>query len=80
MTEKLQQSLGLTDLEFQLTNDAPSIVAGKQFSSRFYLGYGYGLLDAAQSLILRYKLSKAWSIKADLGADSGADLRYQLER
>ena len=80
MTEKLQQSLGLTSLEFQLNNNAPSVVAGKQFSSKFYLGYGYGLLDAAQSLILRYNLSDAWSIKADLGADSSADLRYQIER
>lgn len=80
MTDKLQESLGLTNLELQLTNNAPSIVAGKQLSSKFYIGYGYGLLDAAQSLILRYNLSKAWSIKADLGADSGADLRYQLER
>jgi translocation and assembly module TamB len=80
MTEKLQQSLGLTSLEFQLNNNALSVVAGKQFSSKFYIGYGYGLLDAAQSLILRYNLSDAWSIKADLGADSGADLRYQIER
>ncbi|MFT6408966.1 MAG: translocation and assembly module TamB, partial [Arenicella sp.] len=80
MTEKLQQSLGLTSLELQLTSNAPSLVAGKQLSSKFYVGYGYGLLDAAQSLILRYNLSEAWSIKADLGTDSGADLRYQIER
>jgi translocation and assembly module TamB len=79
MTEKLQRSLGLSSLELQLTSDAPSLYAGKQLSSTFYVGYGYGLLDAAQSLILRYNLSEAWSIKADLGADSGADLRYQIE-
>ncbi|MFT6098887.1 MAG: translocation and assembly module TamB [Arenicella sp.] len=80
MTEKLQQSLGLTSLELQLTNNAPSVVAGKQLSSKFYIGYGYGLLDAAQSLILRYNLNEAWSVKADLGVNSGADLRYQIER
>jgi translocation and assembly module TamB len=80
MTEKLQQSLGLTSLEFQVTNNAPSVVAGKQLSSKFYVGYGYGLLDAAQSLILRYNLNEAWSVKADLGVNSGADLRYQIER
>ncbi|MBL4672486.1 MAG: translocation/assembly module TamB domain-containing protein, partial [Arenicella sp.] len=80
ITEKLRQSLGLTSLEFQMTNNAPSVVAGKQLSSKVYVGYGYGLLDAAQSLILRYNLSEAWSVKADPGVNSGADLRYQIER
>lgn len=80
MTQRIQDTLGLTNLELQLDNDSPSISAGKQLSSKFYVGYGYGLLDAAQSLILRYKISKAWSIQGDVGADSGADLRYQIER
>ncbi len=79
VTQNLQNALGLSELEVNLTGDEPNIRAGKQLSSRFYVGYGYGLLDAAQSLILRYKLSKAWSIKADLGNDSGADLRYQID-
>lgn len=80
VTQGLQNRLGLTDLQLNLVGSTPNIQAGKQLSSRFYVGYGYGLLDAAQSLILRYKLSDAWSIKADLGADSGADLRYQIDR
>lgn len=80
LTQKLQDTLGLSSLELQVNDNAPSLVAGKQLSSRFYVGYGYGLLDAAQSLILRYQINKAWSIKSDLGADSGADLRYQIER
>lgn len=80
MTNRLQDSLGLSSLELRLTGETPELVAGKQLSSRFYVGYGYGLLDAAQSLVLRYKISEAWSIQGDFGADSGADLRYQLER
>jgi translocation and assembly module TamB len=80
MTEKLQQSLGLTSIEYNLTNNAPSLVAGQQLSSKFYLGYGYGLLDSTQSLILRDNLNEAWSVKADHGVNSGADLRYQIER
>lgn len=79
-TENIRQSLGLSELQLVLNSTAPSIQAGKQLSSKFYIGYGYGLLDATQALILRYKLSKDWSIKADVGADSGADLRYQIER
>lgn len=80
ITRGIQSKLGLTDLQVNLASSAPSIQAGKQLSSKFYVGYGYGLLNAAQTLILRYKLNRAWSIKADLGADSGADLRYQIER
>ena len=79
-TDNIRDSLGLTDLSLELSTDAPSIEAGKQLSSKFYVGYGYGLLDAAQSLILKYQLSDAWSVKADVGADSGADIRYQIER
>lgn len=79
-TQSIRDTLGLTDLELQLTADAPSIQAGKQLSSKFYIGYGYGLLDAAQSFILKYKLSDTWSIKADVGVESGADLRYEIER
>lgn len=80
MTQRIQDSLGLSNLALELDGDAPKISAGKQLSSKFYVGYGYGLLDAAQTIVLRYKISKAWSIQGDLGADSGADLRYQIER
>jgi len=80
ITDQLQNSLGLTDLEFDLSADAPKVRMGKQLASKLYVGYGYGLLDATQSLILKYKLNDAWSIKADLGADSGADLKYEIER
>ena len=79
-TSKIQQTLGLTDLALDINRESPTIQAGKQLSSKFYVGYGYGLLDATQSLILKYQLNDAWSIKADVGADSGADLRYQIER
>ena len=80
MTQRIQDSLGLSSLELQLDGNEPSIRAGKQLSSSFYVGYGYGLLDAAQSLVLRYKINQDWSIQGDLGAESGADLRYQVER
>jgi len=80
VTERIQNTLGLTDLQLNLGSSAPSIQAGKQLSSKFYVGYGYSLLNAVQSLVLRYQLSDFWSIKADVGADSGADLRYQIER
>lgn len=80
LTQRLEETFGLTELEINLADGAPGLIARKQLTSRFSVAYGYGLLDAAQSLFLRYRLSDRWSIKADLGADSGADLRYQIER
>ncbi len=80
LTQRLQDTLGLTELELNLADGEPGLVARKQLTSRFSLAYGYGLLDAAQSLFLRYRLSDRWSIKAEIGSDSGADLRYQIER
>lgn len=80
LTESVQDGLGLSHLELQLEGNSPSVEAGKQLSSQFYIGYGYGLLDAVQSLVLRYKINQAWSIQGDVGADSGADLRYQIQR
>ena len=80
LTQGIQNTLGLTSLDLNLSGSDPSINAGKQLSSKFYVGYGYSLLNAAQTLLLKYQLNKAWSIKADVGADSGADLRYQIDR
>ena len=79
-TNSIRDTIGLSDLSFQLDGNAPSVEAGKRLSSKFFVGYGYGLLDAAQSIILKYQLNTAWSIKADVGVESGADLKYQLER
>lgn len=79
LTHHLEETLGLSALEINLADGSPGLVARKQLTSRFSLSYGYGLLDATQSLFMRYRLSDRWSVKAELGADSGADLRYQIE-
>ena len=79
MTERLEDSLGLSNLELRLAGSDAGLTARKDLSSNISIGYGYGFLDAAQSLFLRYKISDRWSVKADVGIDSGADLRYQIE-
>lgn len=80
LTNDVQQSLGLTELGLDYSDNGPVVKAGKQLSSGLYVGYGYGLLDAAQSLIIKYKINDAWSIQGDLGNKSGADIKYQIDR
>lgn len=80
MTESLRNDLGLTDLSFDFADGDPSLEAGKQFSKNFYVGYGYSLLNAAQSIIMRYRINQNWSLQGDMGETSGADIHYQIER
>ena len=80
LSDKVQQIFGLSTFELNLTDTDPNVFVGKQISSKLNVGYGYSLLDAVQSLILEYKMSQNWSVKANAGANSGADLQYKVER
>jgi len=75
----LTKSLGLTEIEFGGSSSDPSVQLGKQFSSKFYLGYGYGVLSSIQTLLLRYNINKAWSVQSEIGEASGGDIRYRVE-
>ena len=57
-----------------------SFVAGTYLSPSLYVSYGIGLFDPISTLRLRYLLSKKWTLQAETGADTGADLLYRIER
>jgi translocation and assembly module TamB len=62
------------------TTQDTALVIGKYLSPRLYLSYGVGLFDAANSLRLRYQLSRIWVLETESGIEQGADLLYTLER
>ncbi len=82
ITGKLRESLSLDEFGFDSNaNDESAFFIGKYLSPRLYLRYGIGVLDAVNTLSLRYKLSDKWRIEgqsSELG--SGADILYTLER
>ncbi len=82
ITGKLRESLSLDEFGFDSNaNDESAFFIGKYLSPRLYLRYGIGVLDAVNTLSLRYKLSEKWRIEgqsSELG--SGADILYTLER
>jgi translocation and assembly module TamB len=43
------------------------------------LSYGIGLFDPVSTLRLRYVLSSKWTLQAEKGAATGADLLYRVE-
>jgi translocation and assembly module TamB len=82
ITGNLREAFALD--EFGFDSDASGESAffiGKYLSPRLYLRYGVGVMDAVNTLSLKYKLSEKWRVEAqsnELG--SGADLLYTLER
>lgn len=56
-----------------------SLVLGRYLSPRLYVGYGIGLLEQANSVRVRYELTRHWSVETRSGATSSADLLYSIE-
>lgn len=79
--ENIAGTFGLDSLTF--TGDSPETAAveiGKYLSPKLYIGYGVGILDAVNTVQLRYQLSRIWTLQAESGTESGVDLLYILER
>jgi translocation and assembly module TamB len=56
-----------------------SLVLGKFLSPRLYVSYGVGLFDEANTLLVRYLLSKKLTLEAATGENNRADLLYVIE-
>ncbi|GAA0787187.1 translocation/assembly module TamB domain-containing protein [Marinobacterium sediminicola] len=82
ITGKLRETLALDEFGFDSSaSDESAFFIGKYLSPRLYLRYGIGVLDAVNTLSLKYKVSDKWRVEAqssELG--SGADILYTLER
>lgn len=57
-----------------------SVVLGKYLSPRLYVRYAYGVSQSQSMLFLRYQLSNRFTLETASGTQSGADIRYTIER
>ncbi|HEU4699295.1 MAG TPA: translocation/assembly module TamB domain-containing protein [Gemmatimonadales bacterium] len=76
------RNLGLSNTQVVTTNGdlhSASLVAGKYLSPRLYVSYGLGLFDPISRLRLRYVLSRRWTLQAERGSETGADVMYRIE-
>ncbi|MGH9381856.1 MAG: translocation/assembly module TamB domain-containing protein [Thermoanaerobaculia bacterium] len=80
--EKLASRFGLEEVRVEAGEglDQASLVLGRYLSPRLYVAYGVGLFEAADSLRIRYLLSRRWALEATTGTAAGADLLYTIER
>lgn len=93
MTNKIQKSLGLNELDIKSVQyfdpdpknggvkGADSIVLGKKIANKLFVEYSVGLTSPVSILSLRYQLNKHWAIQSETSSlDTGADILYSIER
>lgn len=67
-------------IESSGNGDQASLIMGRYLSPRLYVGYGVGLMDAINTLTLRYQISDRWQLKAESGLNQSADMIFSIER
>ncbi|WP_069469715.1 translocation/assembly module TamB domain-containing protein [Candidatus Marithrix sp. Canyon 246] len=82
LTTKLAHSLGLDDamITSEGSIDETAFVIGKYLNPNLYISYGIGLFTGSQLFKVRYSLTDNFTLETETGSESGADIRYTLER
>jgi translocation and assembly module TamB len=77
----LSERLGLDSISLERTGeDDTSVVLGKFLSPNLFVSYGISIVEAINTIKLRYSLNDKWSLKAEAGLYQSADVEYRIER
>ncbi|MBD0703813.1 translocation/assembly module TamB domain-containing protein [Pseudomonas sp. PSB1] len=81
VTTSLANNLGIEDfqLDTQGSGDATSVVASGNLTEKLSLRYGVGVFEPANTIALRYKLSKRVYLEAASGVASSLDIFYKRD-
>lgn len=81
MGDRIASTFGLDSVEIAGDGgEDTALQIGKYLSPKLYLGYGIGIFEPVSTVIMRYKLSKIWSLKAESGVETSVDFLYTHER
>ena len=81
VTSSLATNLGIDDfqLDTQGSGNTTSVVASGNLSEKLSLRYGVGVFEPANTIALRYKLSKKVYLEAASGVASSLDIFYKRD-
>jgi len=81
VTSSLASDLGIQDfqLDTQGSGNTTSVVASGNISEKLSLRYGVGVFEPANTIALRYKLSKKVYLEAASGVASSLDIFYKRD-
>ncbi|MEM7279387.1 MAG: translocation/assembly module TamB domain-containing protein [Pseudomonadota bacterium] len=77
---ELGGQLGLDRFEIADDGNGERLLAGKWVSEALYLQYAYGIFDKLGSVLLRYRLSRRFTLESTSGAEQSLDLIYEVGR
>jgi translocation and assembly module TamB len=82
VAKKLASRFGLEEARVETTGgfQEASLVVGKYLSPRLYVTYGVGLFEPISTFKIRYLLGRHWTLQAEQGEGTSADLLYTVER
>lgn len=82
LVRQIRRGLGIEDLriESDTTNETVAVTLGRYLSPRLYVSYSVGLSQNDSEFRIRYKVGKNWTLETESGTQSGADLRYVIEK
>jgi len=78
----LGDQFGLDEMRVESGDNSnqTSLVMGRYLSPRLYVSYGVGLIEAINTLTVRYQISEKWQLKGESGEYQGADILYTIKR
>ena len=77
---QLGKYVGLDDIGLTQDEDTGSqLVIGKYLSPRLYVSYGISLVDAINTLKLRYTIGDRWTLSVESGLEQAFDIEYRIE-
>ena len=72
--------LGTQEEREQTGDEDASVVLGKYLSPKLFVSYGISIVEAINTIKLRYTLNERWSLKAEAGLEQSGDIEYRIER
>lgn len=83
LAKKLAARYGLEEARIESGDgslEQASLVVGKYLSPKLYVAYGIGLFDPVNTFRIRYLLDPQWTLQAESGEGTSADILYTVER
>ena len=82
IADKVAGYLGVDKLDVSLdsVNDQRKLSVSSRINSKLDIGYAYNFVSSLQALFLRYKINQNWSIQSSVDVESGADIKYLIDR